>query len=256
MKIWQQCYASKYFIKIHAKPWRIVESQSILTSRDLVDTIAEYEILEDMLESAKPRIETNTHYLIFTPFRYPPLKYGSRFGRKFEPSLWYGSLEITTALAEIAYYRLLFLHDTVADLKYIHVALTAFQALLKTNKGIDLCASPFSEYQQQISAPDNYTASQQLGSAMREANVEAFIYFSSRSPKLSKNIAAFTQHVFCKKEGQYAFNFHTWQCMASKLTVDFTCQSTLEQVNFSADEFSKDGLLTISPEWINSYKYT
>lgn len=250
MNLWNQCQGLKHIVKINEIPWRVVESQSMLTSRNLVDTREEYDLLENMLESSKPPIDTSTHYLIFTPFRYPPLKYGSRFGRKFEPSIWYGSLEIETALSEIAYYRLLFLHHTNADLKYINVSLTAFQAWLMTDKGIDLCSKPFNRYTQHISAPDNYALSQQLGSDMRKANVEAFTYRSSRSQ--GKNIAAFMQNVFHKKRGQYIFNFRTWQCVANKTSVDFINQSTLEPISFSVNNFSNDGILTMSPEWVGT----
>ena len=31
-------------------------------------------------------------YLLRAPWRYPPLRWGSRFGRRFEPGLFYGAL--------------------------------------------------------------------------------------------------------------------------------------------------------------------
>jgi hypothetical protein len=37
----------------------------------------------------------------------------------FEPSLWYGSLSLKTALAEVAYHRLKFFKETQANLGYI-----------------------------------------------------------------------------------------------------------------------------------------
>lgn len=79
----------------------------------------EPKLCENQASTSKPSINKDIHYLIFTPFRYPPLKYGSRFGRAFEPSLWYGSLQLKTAFAEVAYYRLRFFHDTEANLGYL-----------------------------------------------------------------------------------------------------------------------------------------
>src|ERR1700722_16404559 len=116
MNIWERCNGLSYITPLQCNPWRVVEAQHISSTRKLVDTAAEHEVLENLLEESKPAIDKNTDYLIFTPFRYPPLKYGSRFGSRLEPSLWYGSLDIATALAEVAYYRLLFLNDTAATL--------------------------------------------------------------------------------------------------------------------------------------------
>jgi len=42
-------------------------------------------------------------YLLFPPFRYPPLKWGSRFGTEYQRGLFYGSQLLATALAEVAY---------------------------------------------------------------------------------------------------------------------------------------------------------
>ena len=69
-------------------------------------------LLEDLHRVvASPRCRTggaDSHYLLATPFRYPPLPYGSRFGSRFEPSLFYGARSASTALAESAYYRFVF----------------------------------------------------------------------------------------------------------------------------------------------------
>lgn len=108
MNIWALCEGNQFISSISVEPWRVVEDQHVLSSRDLVDSIEEHDLLEELIEESKPIIEKKKNYLIFTPFRYPPLKYGSRFGSTFEPSLWYGSLQLETAFTEVAYYRLKF----------------------------------------------------------------------------------------------------------------------------------------------------
>src|SRR3990167_6415078 len=156
MNIWKLCDGGNHIISLHAEPWRVVEAQHILSSRDLVDSSEEHDLLETMLEASKPPINTEKHYLIFTPFRYPPLAYGSRFGYTYEPSLWYGSVTLETAFAEVAYYRHRFFKDTEAELGYIEISVTAFSADLQTNFGIDLTERPFSQYTPHISDKNSY----------------------------------------------------------------------------------------------------
>lgn len=222
MSLWAQCKGRDYQVKIQAEPWRVVEAQHVLSSRDLVDSRDEHDILEALLESSKPAIEQDKHYLIFTPFRYPPLKHGSRFGQTFERSLWYGSLELETAFAEVAHYRLQFFQDSQADLGYIEIPMTAFKSILSTPQGIDLTAPPFEEHGPQISDKHSYMVSQALGTAMREDGIEAFIYYSARTTHLKKNIAAFTPEVFLKKNNPSIRSQQNWWCIGNKQVIEFS----------------------------------
>ena len=66
--------------------WRSAPADSPwIATRKLVDSLAEQELLEKLLEGAKPPAPgARVHYLLSTPFRYPPLPHGSRFGRATE----------------------------------------------------------------------------------------------------------------------------------------------------------------------------
>ena len=217
MSIWASCQGEKHVCELREEPWRVVEAQHILNSRDLVDSLDEYEILEDLLNNSKPTINTQiSDPLIFTPFRYPPLEYGSRFGRIFEPSLWYGSLDIKTALTEVAYYRLKFNQDSEAELGYIDTLLTAFNVWIKTNQGIDLTQKPFIKHKADISSKTSYTASQLLGSDMRENKIEAFLFHSARTTQTKKNLGVYAMDVFSQKNGSYTYNQQTWKCVSNK----------------------------------------
>ncbi|MGV3740403.1 MAG: RES family NAD+ phosphorylase [Gammaproteobacteria bacterium] len=233
MSLWTECEGEKHIIPLRKEPWRIVEAQHISSSRDLVDTLEEHDFLEELLEDSKPLIAKQKDYLIFTPFRYPPLKYGSRFGHHYEPSLWYGSLELPTAFAEVAYYRLQFFKDTAANLDYIEIPMTAFQTYLATQRGIDLTSPPFKEHTAQISHKQNYECSQSLGTDMREAQIEAFIYYSARTQKPGKNIAAYIPAVFQKKNSQYIHQQQNWICMANQQQIEFTRLGILERERIS-----------------------
>ena len=67
--------------------WRAVEAQHVVSTRVLVDTLDEQAELERLLDAAKPAIEhpPALHWLLYTPFRYPPLPSGSRFRGPAEP---------------------------------------------------------------------------------------------------------------------------------------------------------------------------
>ncbi|PJD90759.1 MAG: hypothetical protein CK424_08835 [Legionella sp.] len=239
MTLWQTCEGEKHIVSLNVEPWRIVEAQHISSSRDLVDTVEEHDFLEELLENTKPTIEKNKDYLIFTPFRYPPLQYGSRFGQHYEPSLWYGSIDLETAFAEVAYYRLQFFKDTEGQLDYVEIPMTAFRTLLHTERGIDLTRSPFKSHTAKISDKLSYHYSQPLGSAMRSAQIEAFVYFSARTLKKSKNIAAYTPEVFKPKKDQYIHHQQTWTCMANKHMIEFTRLGILkkERLMFSTEHY-------------------
>lgn len=242
MTIWAVCDGINRRVPLDLAPWRMVEDQFISSSRDLVDSRQEHDLLEALLENSKPGIVNGKHYLIFTPFRYPPLKYGSRFGTTYEPSVWYGSLALDITLAEVAFYRLKFFDDTSANLDYIEIPMTAFKAYIKTENGIDLTQAPFKAYQDNISNQTSYADSQKLGTEMREAKIDAFIFTSARDRAFGKNVAAFTPEVFHMKDRQYISNMQNWRCIANKHVIEFTRDDIMgrQQQEFSRDYFEEN----------------
>lgn len=233
MNIWDLCEGKRFIKAITAEPWRVVEAQHVLSLRDLVDSQEEHALLEDLIETSKPAIENAKNYLIFTPFRYPPLKHGSRFGSLFEPSLWYGSLELKTAFAEVAYYRLKFFEESSANLGNIEISMTAFTAFIKCKRGVDLTEPPFDKYIKEITHKNSYEHSQLLGTHMREEQVESFLYFSARTEDRSKNCAAYVPSVFQLKNNRTINNQQTWKCFANKKMIEFTRIDLLGKKQFS-----------------------
>ncbi|MGH7503353.1 MAG: RES family NAD+ phosphorylase [Longimicrobiales bacterium] len=215
-----------------------------MSTRKLVETDAEQALLEELIESVKPPDVTagRMHYLLFTPFRYPPLGHGSRFGGRFERGIWYGSETERGALAEVAYYRLLFLEGTRADLALLTVLLTSFVIRVRTANGIDLVAPPFASYCSVISSPASYAASQALGSAMREAGVEAFRYGSARDVQGGTNVGVFSPRAFGRNRPK---RFETWHCVATRERVEVRKLDWFERVThtFPRSDFLVSGQL-------------
>jgi hypothetical protein len=224
---------------------RVVESQFVNSTRKLVDDDTEQAILEDLLDTrAKlpvPLGFEDLHYLLYTPFRHPPLRNGSRFGTRAERGILYGSRELPTAFAEVAYYRLLFLEGTSADLGVVQVELTAFRFGIEAAKGIDLTRPPFSKFESEISSPTDYADAQELGREMREAGVECCLYVSARATQ-GVNLAVFA-NVFQPRRPS---GEERWLCAVSRPRVEFRSGSLIdaaEVIAFTREQFEIGGKL-------------
>ena len=223
--IWTLCGARPNVPHLRGIAWRIVEDQHRISTRKLVDSNEEHELLEALIDGAKPRlpegIPHGLDYLLFTPFRYPPLKRGSRFGTRAERGIWYGSEQIRTALSEVGYYRLLLLDGTDAarSLTPLYLTFTVFNVQLNSDHAVDLTLRPFDTHRPVISSNTQYAASQRLGSDMREAGVEMFRYVSARDTTAGINIGLFSPVAFAGKKPKQR---QAWFGVANLDAVEFT----------------------------------
>lgn len=241
--IWTRCAGDSEIRALRLSPWRVVEAQHQVSTRKLVDSADEQILLEELIERVKPADRTGGrwHYLLATPFRYPPLRHGSRFGGRHEPGIWYGSESQRTAFAEIAYYRFIFLEGTHADLGALTTQLTAFTVRARSAKGIDLIATPFDAHRKSIASPSRYDATQSLGGAMRAAGVELFRYPSARETG-GVNVGIFVPSVF---GGAKPRGFETWHCTATRERVELTKRDYFGRASFAfgRDQFMVGGAL-------------
>ncbi|RUR18340.1 RES family NAD+ phosphorylase [Legionella qingyii] len=234
----------QYITPIMATIHRVVEDQEELATLSLVNNIEEQAILEELLETSKPKRPEeyeDLHYLLITPFRYPPLQYGSRFGNTFEPSLFYGSLNVSTALAETAYYRFVFMagmKEPYTD--SILMTYSSYTIGIKTVHGIFLNKQPFNTVEQIISSPKYYSDTQKLGSSMRKANVEAFQYSSTRDPEKGINVALFTPKALQSKK---PISIERWICNITNEEIGFISNDNHNRLSFNRDLFLVDGLI-------------
>lgn len=223
---------------------RLVESQEQIATMGLVDTLAEQDRLEHLLDGSKPPYNVNVkglHYLLSTPFRYPPLKYGSRFGSRFEPSLFYGSREITTVLTESAYYRFVFWDGMVTSPPSgcYQTQHTLFGAAFETAQGVRLHMPPFDDYQTALTDHNDYSATQQLGQIMRENGVQAIEYRSARDPLQSINVALYSSEVFTRPRPIFQ---EAYVCETTPSTVAFV-SSEKQMFSFDRNSFMVDGAI-------------
>ena len=192
---WHGIEVAKNIVPIAGKMLRLVESQEQVATTHVVDSLVEQALLEGLLEQAKPPMRPGTeglHYLLLTPFRYPPLRHGSRFGQRHEPSIFYGSLTAITALAEASYYRLVFWFGMQqAPPRPIRSRHTLFSVAYQTGAGLELHQAPFDEFRTTLADPTHYSATQELGRCMRESGVLAFEFRSARDPKGGINVGLF-----------------------------------------------------------------
>ncbi len=164
------------------KAWRAVEAQHVVATMRLVDSLQEQRVLEELLEGNKPPVPLQArqkHFLLTTPFRYRP-KHGSRFRRPDAAGVWYGAATIRTACAEVAYWRWRFLMDSeglrTTELLTEH---TVFCAEVH-GPALDLQREPWLQSASFWTAPNDYTATQDLAAQARQQGVQWISYSSVR----------------------------------------------------------------------------
>lgn len=242
--IWAAC-------KDHCTPgpvkgvlWRLVESQEQIATTKIVDTLDEQAVLEDMLDRTKPPMpkgSASLHYLLRTPFRYPPLRHGSRFGGRFEPSLFYGSLDVQTMLAESAYYRFLFLSGMkTAPADAVTSEHTAFTARYRASQGVRLQEPPFSAHGAALADPRDYRETQALGAALRAAGVDGFEFASARDAANGCNVALFTPAALVSRRPEIS---EPWACRTDPARVVFLERASRRTYEFAIEQFLVDGSL-------------
>ena len=245
--LWAACEQTLRIHPLAGELLRIVESQEHVATLSLVDDLAEQAVLEELLEQAKPPLPAGTselHYLLSTPFRYPPLRHGSRFGRRFEPSLFYGARQLPTLLAEAAYYRLVF-WTAMADpppsgrLRTQH---GVFRARFRGERGARLQEPPCAAHARALRHPSDYGPTQRLGSALRRAGIDAFEYPSARDRGAGLNVALLHPAALVSRR---PLDLTRWLCETRAEQVTFAPEATSALCRFALTDFTVDGRLPL-----------
>lgn len=223
--------------------WRLVEAQHRVSTLKLVDTLEEQDILERLIEQTKPPVPEDCrdlHHLLATPFRYDaPYPHGSRFRRAgFTPGVFYAAEAVGTAVAELAFYRLLFYAESPQTPWPANPAeYTAFSVAYGTERGLDLTEPPLSADETSWSHPTEYGPCQALAEAGRAAGVLAIRYASVRDPARGAALALLGGAVFrAKAPGA----FQTWRIYLRTTGVQALCEFPRERIAFDRTAFTAD----------------
>ena len=223
--------------------WRLVEAQHRVSSLKLVDTVEEQELLERLVEATKPALPPEAaglHYLLATPFRYgAPYPAGSRFRRAgLSEGVFYAAQEPGTAVAEVAFYRLLFFAESPGTPWPSNPAeYTAFSVAYATRRGIDLAAGTLARDPAAWTHLTDYAACQALADAARGARIEAIRYRSVRDPDGGRNIALLSARAFARKNptGQQSWHLRLADSGAQAVCESPRLRFTLPWTAFAAD---------------------
>ena len=175
--------------------WRVVESQNRISSDRLVDDPDNQPLLEELIEEVKPPIPPEARHLptlLATPFRYWHER-ASRFRRaKEKPGILYTSETETAAVAELAYYRLLFrTRSPAARASQNIVEHSSFTVAANAGRTLDLTTSPYVRRRADWVNPTDHTLCQEFATAARAIDAQAIRYESVRDPEARANLAIF-----------------------------------------------------------------
>lgn len=208
----------------------------------LVDTLAEQSLLESIVDASKPPLPPECgllHYLLSTPFRYgAPYPSGSRFRRAgFTAGVFYASKTASTAVAEMAFHRLLFFADAPGTPWPSDAGdYTAFSVRFRTVAALDLAAPPFDSERARWAHPTDYEPCQALADTAREAGVQVLRYPSARD-RAGVNVALLACRTFAARE---PIERRTWRVSFNAHGVRAFCDHPDVRLEFDRSAFASD----------------
>lgn len=242
--LWSECGSRAEPVELTGEVLRMVESQEQVATQRLVGNLREQDLLESLIERSKPPRPTaadGLDYLLATPFRYPPLRYGSRFGRRHEPSLFYAARGRTTLLAEAAYYCFVFWQGMKTPMpRPVRTQHTLFGVRIQARRGYRLHKAPFDAHVARLSSPTDYGDSQTLGAALRAAGADALEYRSARDAEGGLNIALYTPAAFAEPQPSFR---EEWLCETAATRVSFRAPGVHGVHTLPLEQFTVDGVL-------------
>jgi RES domain len=229
-------------LEAHLRPyrrnlWRVIEGQYRSSTLRLVDTFAEHDLLEAMLEAAKPAVPAecaHLDYQFWSPFRYGRYPNASRFRRAGRtPGVWYGSEEPLTAVAEMIWGMIRFFaasEGTPYPRKPVEYA--AVMADIQTPFALDL-TSEVLRGKGDWTAPQDYADCLALADAARGTGGEVIRYASVRDPDHAANAAVLGCRAFAQPG---PIGVQTWHVHYARGRVKASCETTRQRYMLAVGE--------------------
>lgn len=236
--MWTASALGSEFRSYRGRVWRVVEAQHRISTNRLADSLEDQVLLEQLAEEVKPLVPPaarHLHFLLASPFRYGH-RSASRFRRADErPGIFYASEHEGTALAETAYWRLVFLSRSPglapprATTEH-----SSFSVPLALTRALDLTAPPFDAEQARWTS-DDYADCQALATAARGAEAQAIRYASARDPEHRPNVALLDPAGFAAPAPRLEGTWHLR--IEGQTVVALAAFPSSAQLRFSASQF-------------------
>lgn len=246
--IWTRVALSSEFRPFTGLCWRVVEAQHRVSTLKLTDTLAAQALLEELIEDSKPPIPPECRHLNFllaTPFRYGSMyPRGSRFRRAGHTlGVYYAAEKPTTAIAETAFYRLLFFAES-PDTPWPSDAAeyTTFSAEIATARVLDLTQTPLSADVGIWTDLTDYAGCQAFAEAARAVETDAICYRSVRDPAKGGNLAILLCRAFARPA---PVERQTWRMRLSATGVQALCEFPRQAVELPRAAFAADPRIAV-----------
>ncbi|NNE79135.1 MAG: RES family NAD+ phosphorylase [Silicimonas sp.] len=207
----------------------MIEGQYRPSTQKIVDTRAEQNRLEELLEASKPPVPEDCVHLDYqfrTPFRYGRYPGSSRFRREgHTPGVFYAAEAPLTAAIESAWGLVKFYRASPdTPLPNTTTAHTAIQADIRVPISIDLTHPDVADTGD-WTHPTDYTATTNFADQVRAEGCEAIRYQSVRDPDRGMNVAVLTCRAFARP---IPIALQTWHVFLARSRVVLT-NETLHQ---------------------------
>jgi hypothetical protein len=218
-----------------------VEAQHRISTMKLVDDAQEQRTLEELLDASKPPVPpgcAHLHWLLFTPFRYEA-RADSRFRRAGPTAgVFYAAEAVATAVAEIAFWRLLFFVESPGTPWPANpLEFTAFAVRYGTALCLDLTRPPHDGRREDWRHPTDYAACHALADAARDRGVQAIRSPSARDPAQGTNLSLLSCAAFLDRKPTRQ---QSWRLKLAGAGVYGRCETPAIELVFARDAFARD----------------
>jgi hypothetical protein len=152
--------------------------------------------------------------------------------------VYYASETVPTAVAEMAFRRLLFFAESPKIPWPVNAAdYTAFAAAYATARALDLTVAPFAAERSVWTHPTHYGPCQDLAEAARGVEIAVIRYESARDPERGANLALLTAGVFTSPNPT---DRQTWRIRLGPSGVQALCDFPAMRLGYDRVVFAAD----------------